>query len=462
MSVTTRAKLTSCATLLAAGILYTPAQAQAPSSARRDRRFGARPSHREARRLGLGAAAAAAAAEAGQLRHPQHALGHDVDHARNRRGAPVDLRRAEAHRARGCRSASTRYQIPAKGAHHPGQSSSERDGGPAGQDARAASTSAATTTRSTSAVGGSRPAGRPGGRAGRQGQGQPGAAAPAGRAEDGQTAGARDPGARRARAEAPGEPADPQQRPGQDYNVDAPGANDDGSGTVLSMELARVFAESGIEFDATLVFMTRRRRGAGPGRRRRARQEGARREDPDPGLVQQRHRRQLARRRRQRRRRHDPPLLGRAGGFAVARAGAVRRSASAAAYVPSHRVRLMARRDRFSRGGDHSALNAAGVRRDRLPGVARELREAARRRRHHRRRGLPLPGAERAGECRRHGDAGAGAAAAGRRQRRAAQPTIDRRAVRLRRAPALGGVARRGRLPDLLARTRGRPTGSTS
>jgi len=29
-------------------------------------------------------------------------------------------------------------------------------------------------------------------------------------------------------------------------------------------------------------------------------------------------------------------------------------------YVPSHRIRLMARRDRFSRGGDHSGYNAAG------------------------------------------------------------------------------------------------------
>src|SRR5689334_530296 len=41
-----------------------------------------------------------------------------------------------------------------------------------------------------------------------------------------------------------------------DYEVVAPGANDDGSGTALTMELARVFAESGIEFDATLVFIT--------------------------------------------------------------------------------------------------------------------------------------------------------------------------------------------------------------
>jgi hypothetical protein len=33
---------------------------------------------------------------------------------------------------------------------------------------------------------------------------------------------------------------------------------------------------------------------------------------------------------------------------------------TAAQYVPSHRVRLMARRDRFGRGGDHNALNAEG------------------------------------------------------------------------------------------------------
>ena len=44
---------------------------------------------------------------------------------------------------------------------------------------------------------------------------------------------------------APGQPA----RPARDPNVVAPGANDDGSGTVLSMELARVFAESGLDFD---------------------------------------------------------------------------------------------------------------------------------------------------------------------------------------------------------------------
>ena len=39
------------------------------------------------------------------------------------------------------------------------------------------------------------------------------------------------------------------------YDNPAPGANDDGSGTVLTMEAARVLAQSGIEFDATLVFV---------------------------------------------------------------------------------------------------------------------------------------------------------------------------------------------------------------
>src|SRR5688572_21698978 len=48
---------------------------------------------------------------------------------------------------------------------------------------------------------------------------------------------------------------DPQLNPDQDYNVPAPGANDNGSGTALTMELARVFAASGIDFGATLVFV---------------------------------------------------------------------------------------------------------------------------------------------------------------------------------------------------------------
>ena len=39
------------------------------------------------------------------------------------------------------------------------------------------------------------------------------------------------------------------------FDNPAPGANDDGSGTVLTMEAARVLSQSGLEFDATLVFV---------------------------------------------------------------------------------------------------------------------------------------------------------------------------------------------------------------
>ena len=172
-----------------------------------------------------------------------------------------------------------------------------------------------------------------------------------------------------AAAQAPGEPAtppagrganpDPQARPNQDYNVDAPGANDDGSGTVLSMELARVFAESGIEFDATLVFIT----VAGE----------------EQGLIGAGAHAKLAK---------DTKLPiqawfnndivgGSHGGDGIIDSATVRlysegpedspsRSLAVfaqrfgALYVPSHQVRLMARRDRFSRGGDHSALNDQG------------------------------------------------------------------------------------------------------
>ncbi|MGH7505962.1 MAG: M20/M25/M40 family metallo-hydrolase, partial [Longimicrobiales bacterium] len=40
-----------------------------------------------------------------------------------------------------------------------------------------------------------------------------------------------------------------------EYENPAPGVNDDGSGTALTMELARVFGQSGIAFDATIVFL---------------------------------------------------------------------------------------------------------------------------------------------------------------------------------------------------------------
>jgi len=114
--------------------------------------------------------------------------------------------------------------------------------------------------------------------------------------------------------------------PGErDDNADAPGANDDGSGTVLVMELARVFAESGIDFDATLVFTA----VAGEEQGLLGARAHARRMKAD----------------------HVP---------VPSRALAIFTQRIAARYVPSHRIRLMSRRDRFNRGGDHTAWNLEG------------------------------------------------------------------------------------------------------
>lgn len=159
--------------------------------------------------------------------------------------------------------------------------------------------------------------------------------------------------------QAPGEAPAPVQRPVRDPNIVAPGANDDGSGTVVSMELARVFAESGIDFDATLVFMT----VAGE----------------EQGLLGSAAHAKMAKE-------QNIPIQawfnndivgGSHGGDGTIDSATIRvysegpedspsRSLAmfveraAAEYVPEHKVRLMARRDRFSRGGDHSALNAYG------------------------------------------------------------------------------------------------------
>ena len=139
----------------------------------------------------------------------------------------------------------------------------------------------------------------------------------------------------------------------------AAGANDDGSGTVLSMELARVFAESGIEFDATLVFMTVA--GEEQGLVGAAAHAKAAKEQKLPIQAW-----------------FNNDIVGNShGGDGIVDGATIRiysegpedspsRSLAqftrriAAEYVPSHRIRLMARRDRFSRGGDHSALNAQG------------------------------------------------------------------------------------------------------
>ncbi len=140
---------------------------------------------------------------------------------------------------------------------------------------------------------------------------------------------------------------------------DAPGANDDGSGTVLTMELARVFAESGIEFDATLVFMC----WAGE----------------EQGLIgSMAHAQTIAADKVVVDANFNNDIIGNSmGGNGQIDAKTVRiyslgpednmsRSLAryierlAAVYVPSHRIRLMAREDRFGRGSDHSSFTTNG------------------------------------------------------------------------------------------------------
>ena len=142
-------------------------------------------------------------------------------------------------------------------------------------------------------------------------------------------------------------------------NADAPGADDDGSGTVLVMELARAFAESGITFDATLVFTAVAGEEQGLiGAREEAR--GAKAANvPIQAIF------------------NNDIVGGSVGGDGTidgatirlysegpedspSRSLAIFTQRTAARYVPSHRIRLMARRDHFGRGGDHTAWNLEG------------------------------------------------------------------------------------------------------
>jgi hypothetical protein len=144
-----------------------------------------------------------------------------------------------------------------------------------------------------------------------------------------------------------------------DVNVEANGANDDGSGTVLTMELARVFAESGIQFDATLVFIT----WAGE----------------EQGLVGSNvHAEDLKKNNVPVEAVFNNDIVGNSlGGNGIRDAESIKVYAvgpedsparslarfirkTAAVYVPSHRVRLMAREDRFGRGSDQSSFSQNG------------------------------------------------------------------------------------------------------
>lgn len=146
---------------------------------------------------------------------------------------------------------------------------------------------------------------------------------------------------------------------GTDHDNLAPGANDDGSGTALVMELARVIARSGIEFDATIVFIAL----AGEEQGLIGAAAHAKKAAADAVVIDAVF--------------NNDIVGGSVGGQGRVDSRTVRvfsegpedspsRSLAryireaAARYVPAHEVRLIARHDRFGRGGDHSAFNQSG------------------------------------------------------------------------------------------------------
>jgi hypothetical protein len=152
---------------------------------------------------------------------------------------------------------------------------------------------------------------------------------------------------------------DAQAQPGQDVEVDAPGANDDGSGTALVIELARRFGESGIDFDATLVFALWSGEEQGEfGSLPHAQRMAAAKTRIDAmfnnDIVGNSHGGNGAFDNGSVRVYSEGPedSMSRSLARYIRRAGAI--------YLPAHRVRLMSRQDRFQRGSDHEAFNASG------------------------------------------------------------------------------------------------------
>jgi hypothetical protein len=143
------------------------------------------------------------------------------------------------------------------------------------------------------------------------------------------------------------------------YDRLAPGANDDGSGTAVAMELARILSQSGLEFDATLVFVGFAGEELGlVGARlhaQRALDEGIRIDAVfNNDIVGNIH-----------------AGDGQINGTAVqvfapgpddspARTLARYAYRYGTAYMPHHEIRLVGREDRFGRGGDHTPFNYWG------------------------------------------------------------------------------------------------------
>ena len=151
------------------------------------------------------------------------------------------------------------------------------------------------------------------------------------------------------------QPADPNAL----NDSPAAGVNDDGSGTSLTMELARVFSQSGIDFDATLVFMCHVAEEQGLMGAKLHAQKAQKDHIPIEAVL-------------------NNDIVGNdRGGNGIVDGASIRVYSEGPEdspsrelarfvqrwgmrYVPSHTVRPMARPDRFSRGGDHSAYNQYG------------------------------------------------------------------------------------------------------
>jgi len=157
----------------------------------------------------------------------------------------------------------------------------------------------------------------------------------------------------------PDAPTPPPADPNAPLDNLAPGVNDDGSGTALTIELARVFSQSGIDFDATLVFMCHVAEEQGLIGARLHAQKAVAEKIPIEAIL------------------NNDIVGGDTGGNGIIDGATIRIYSEGpedspsrelarfvqrwgARYVPSHRVRLMARPDRFGRGGDHSAYNQLG------------------------------------------------------------------------------------------------------
>lgn len=147
--------------------------------------------------------------------------------------------------------------------------------------------------------------------------------------------------------------------PARPVDNPAPGVNDDGSGTALVMELARVFAESGVEFDATLVFLALAGEEQGligaHMHAQKAQQEkyviDAVLNNDMVGNVQAGDGLEDSRRVR---------VFSESPEDSTSRQVARYLVRAAARYVPTQQVTLVARHDRFGRGGDHTAFNQRG------------------------------------------------------------------------------------------------------